>query len=311
MLPSVRDRMESLCRALPTNGFHKEEALRIFHEINRPNDEIVVLSFLESAEEGISERFRAAFQSQQMLLRSHRLHASLLSSVISGNPSHSALQHQQHGEDTFIAPLDWYICDVLCASYLISHAEASLVEGGPTESAWMDKILSERQQRAQQAFFCYHAWTYLHSSLLRIAPFTLGQQRQLGISSLVAEGDRQHLPFSCGRRNHVKQVQVWNSLGNLQPLRTTLNDFGRLGPTFRGRDLIQSRTVFAPSCLDVTREFVGMHGDFSTMSPFLRSWRAGEESVITWLLFMHREAGKARPMTVSPPVVAVKASPDV
>jgi len=319
LLPTVRNRVEALCRTLPATYPARTMALQLATEMDR-DDEQDLVPLDQEEEEGISQRFRLAFHVQQAFLGLHRYHALLLAQAIRSEPSPWNGVEQEGGR-VLTVHLERYIGDVLCAYYLMGHSVSGIVEGGPTERAWMDQILAQASNH--DSVSSYRAWIYLHSTLLRTAPFTWEQQRYLGMSfptsslaSLldVSQGSllRPHLPFSCGPRNtnHSKRIKVWDALWSLETLRTTLHDFGRLGPTFRGRDFIQSQTVFPSSCIRVTREFVSMSPDaysnVSNLSPFLQSWRSGEESVIAWLLFMQKEAGKARPMTVSPPLVTVK-----
>lgn len=325
VLPTVRDRVESLHHALPASHSARPMALDMLNEIDREEREIENAPLEENnddEEENISERFRVVFQIQQNLIRAHRYHAILLTSAITSNPSPWSGVVQDGGRILTIQ-LQHYIGDVLCAYYLMGHSISGIVEGGPTESAWIDTLLLEANVNTRVATNSYHAWIYLHSTLLRIAPFTWEQQKHLGIalptsaytSSLdVAKGSllRPHLPFYCGRHNnHAKRVQLWEALRNLGSHRTKLNSFGRLGPTFRGRDLIRSQTVFPSGCLGVSRDLFNMNPDeysnVAELSPFLRSWASSsDESTISWLLFMHIEAGRTRPMTVAPPLVTVK-----
>jgi hypothetical protein len=324
LLPTVSDRINSLYHALPASYSARPTALELRIEIERGDEEIenAPLEATGNEAHNIRDRFRAVFQVQQNLVRAHRFHARLLSQAIKSNPgSWDGLE--QEGGRILSVHLQQYIGDVLCAYYLMGHSVSGIVEGGPSEDAWMDSVLSEARSTRQNAARSYRAWIYLHSTLLRMAPFAWSQQALLGIASPasaytssldVARGSllRPHLPFACGLKNHDKRAQVWDALRTCAPLRMTLNDFGRLGPTFRGRDLIQSQTVFPSSCIGVTREFCSMttndYANVNALSPFLTSWCSGEESVITWLLFLHREAGKTRPMTVAPPLVTIKCS---
>lgn len=330
VLPTVRDRMESLHHALPAGHSARAMVLDMIHEIDRDEHDIentpLVLVEISDEEENISDRFQTVFQIQQNLIRAHRYHAMLLrSAAISSNPSPWNGVQQQGGR-ILTVQLQQYIGDTLCAAYLMGHSVSGIVEGGLTENAWMDRLLMDANDLDNRvAIHSYHAWIYLHSTLLRVAPFTWEQQRQLGValpasvhtSSLdVAQGSllRPHLPFYCGRHsNHTKRVQLWEALGDLSTLCTKLNDFGRLGPTFRGRDLIRSQVIFPTCPLNVSRKFFNMnpseYSNMSTLSPFLRSWAASNppnESTMAWLLFMHIEAGRTRPMTVAPPLVIVK-----
>jgi hypothetical protein len=277
-----------------------------------------------------SQTFQDALDMNRNLVRSHRLHANLLSQSIYADPD-------TPNPNRLTVTLEQYMSDVLCAFYLMGHSVAGIVEGGPTEAEWMDAVLSEMpwmdresdlsvdsnrsedSDRSKMASVntCYRAWILLHSTLLRLAPFTREQQVRLGLGPSLPFGStfdtgllEPYRPFR-GHEFARSFLRVKDHLvQHLVPMRITLNDFGRLGPTFRGRDLIQSQTFFPLCCWLAMLQFLYTAPEAYTCprTLFMRLWIGGELPVITWLLFMQEEANKVRPMTVSPPVVTLDCS---
>lgn len=71
--------------------------------------------------------------------------------------------------------------------------------------------------------------------------------------------------------------------------------------------------MYPASVLGIAIAFDGMSpdeytcGPVSKLTPFLRTWANSDEAVIQWLLLLHIESRKARPMSVMPPVITMKA----
>jgi len=202
----------------------------------------------------------------------------------------------------------------------------------------------------------YRRWIFLHSTLLRTVPFTMEQQIQLRIqlpfpsqeeiTRNVDDDDHimennnvdddlclifPHAPFVGIPKSPIFQrllrerppsTILMNSHDNNTaplppPLRMKLNDFGHLGPTFRGRDLIRSQTIFAssPACTVVAFESWTMaaggltHNNATNgrvTNPFFEAWRQGRDDGVLWILQLHREAYKATPLTVEPHIITIK-----
>lgn len=328
LLPTVRDRVESLCRALPRST-HPSSAMAqdLLDEINRDDDDDIGQV---NNNNNNSQTFQDALDVNRNLVRAHRLHANLLSQAIYADPD-------TPDPNRLTVTLEQYMSDVLCAFYLMGHSVAGIAEGGPTEAEWMDAILSEipwvdtDSDRSEDGYrsedsnrseiasvtTCYRAWIFLHSTLLRLAPFTQEQQVRLGLVAALPFGStfdtgllEPYRPF-CGHEFAKRWLDVKDRLNQRWvAMRITLNDFGRLGPTFRGRYLIQSQTFFPLCCWSAMYKFLNTEPEEYTCprTPFMRLWIKGELPVITWLLFMQEEANKVRPMTVSPPVVTLDCS---
>ena len=83
--------------------------------------------------------------------------------------------------------------------------------------------------------------------------------------------------------------------------RTTYNHFGPLGPTFRGRDRIQSTLMRPGTLISLLKEQVEVFGSFP-----LHSWLARHDEAMQWLIQLTQECRKSRPMTVTPPLVTIE-----
>lgn len=316
LLPTVRDRVESLCLALPRSHPSSAMARELLDEINRDDIGLQVNS----------ETFQDALDMNTNLVRSHRLHANLLSQAIYANP-------YTPDPNSLTVTLEQFMSDVLCAYYLMGHSVAGIAEGGPTEAEWMDVVLSypwldsdsdllvdsnlsEERCEIASVNHCYRGWIFLHSTFLRLAPFTREQQVRLGLVSALPFGStfdtgilEPYRPF-CGHefarrwfevKFHINQYWV--------EMRITLSDFGRLGPTFLGRDSIQSYTDSPLSFWKGVFTFLSTKPEEYSCprTDSQRSWIGGENAQVmfTRLLLMQEEANKVRPMMVSPPVVSL------
>jgi hypothetical protein len=192
--------------------------------------------------------------------------------------------------------------DVICAFYLMGPVVAGIVEGCPSERAWLDSILSvdvRENGPCNNGNATYHAWVYLFSMMIRLSPLSLEELLVLGSLPTGSTGDSDlfHLPF-CGQEFLIRNWQLQQNLFHRAPIRMTVHDFGILGPTFRGRDRILSRD-FMP--LDLT---FWMFEIVTRNTTDLMTSHA-----VHFLLYMNEEAKKVRPMTVSPPVVTFDCTP--
>lgn len=380
VLPTVRDRVEALCRALPTSHPQSHVVLDLLIDI----DENVALQHEIPIHSSSSSSSRTIHAEQVLSLhrkhcRSHKLHAMILSQVIRSNPN--SIEHVYYGgggaarscvasstTPRFLTvTLDRYIGDVLCAAMLMGHGVSGIVEGGPREEDWEHTLQSELGMDQVNVDLLatalvtsdddtddvsslspmsllpmnvpvdswYRAWIYIHSALIRTAPFSKSQLLNLGLASSLdinRSADignsassatsmpaastflhRPHRPYMGGDKSVL--MQKMSLLSNWEPLRVTFNEFGRLGPTFRGRDLIQSHTIFPAGLISSVKHFSqrASTNSYSTddaatniMALHLRRWMSGDDAVIQWLLEVHGSVGKARPMTVMPPMACFR-----
>jgi hypothetical protein len=325
MLPTVYDRIFSLSKVL--------SRLHPFHPL--------VMELLKSLSEDCDDKKHcqlSLIESHSYNIRPHKLHCIILRSVMESNPLHVDLGRPVYGRnlDALSVTLERYIGDVICAFYLFGHSASGIVEASPKDDAWSQRVMADlnldvtANQSNENSSNCgiglvswYRAWIFLHSSLLRIAPFSWNHQTRLGVASPtpsssnlanndVAEGSllRPHIPF-----RGMPKSSFWSLLSetsNFPPLRVTFNSFGPLGPTFRGRDMIESMMIYPASVLGTLVCFEKMdpheylRGPTTNFRPFLQSWVNGGDVVIQTILHLHEQARRTRPMNVIPPLISLE-----
>ena len=339
LLPTVRDRIDSLAEVLPSSypSYAKVIALRGF----------IRQSIKPDAVSGHDCCFSQLMSNHRQLILCHRLHSEILAEAIFAVPDNieRRLSGVQSGVEAVLnVSLERYIGDVMCAFYLMGHTVSQIVEGGPGESTWVRRIYSELNMSASDrdevdpsegettagpvcSYTWYRTWVFLHSSLLRIAPTSWDQQKRLGIASPtpeissstasidVARGSLLSPPRPfAGEGSKLALIGALSRISHSSPLRVTYNSFGRLGPIFRGRDLIQSHVIQLRNVVNLYHTFDLLapeeysRGPVSGMPPFLRAWAADEHEISISLLELHGQSRKARPMTVLPPLVTFRDS---
>lgn len=357
VLPSVYQRIVCLHRSLPTNHRLRAQVRFLVEELKPIDDET---HGDRSRALPCGERFSECLLELRRQSRAHRLHASITKSVMRGyhhesrydcwratpradscarspstaNASLIATRgietmrgNQRHPDPETTVALDDYIGDVLCAYFLMGHSAAMIVEGGPSERCWMDLILDEVSASTVCTKSWYLAWVFMHSTLLRTAPFTHQQRSVLGLdlpeaTTLRAPGGEQAaeenavppllppaLPFmGVEKRSLMYCMRMFRvDLETEAVLKITFNDFGRLG-AFRGRDDIRTVLV-APVSINRTLTTISGQLPSAYQSPelvqFIRQWRGGSDAGIRWMLEAHAEAFKTRPMTVAKPTISI------
>eukprot|EP00563_Minutocellus_polymorphus_P003234 CAMPEP_0181029912 /NCGR_PEP_ID=MMETSP1070-20121207/5448_1 /TAXON_ID=265543 /ORGANISM="Minutocellus polymorphus, Strain NH13" /LENGTH=442 /DNA_ID=CAMNT_0023107247 /DNA_START=37 /DNA_END=1365 /DNA_ORIENTATION=+ len=261
--------------------------------------------------------------------RAHRLHAEILM---------DAIQPQLNNDEANFASakvsLERYIGEVQVAYFFISHTVSGLVEGGPSEENWMDATLKNISSRTESAtpYSWYKAWIFLHSTVLRTAPFLPEHSKLLGIEPRmlmpgISADDGLSLPraeliednlglpplipppppfVGADKRIMMSRMSQFN---DEMPMKITKYGFGGLGPAFRGRDNVSSETIWPMRAISVITAFTGLAAAHyqSPTSPAALRWREGTEPGIRWLLDTHAESSKSRPMTVLPPFISITA----
>ena len=110
--------------------------------------------------------------------------------------------------------------------------------------------------------------------------------------------------------------RVFGSIGDplhVGLLQTTLNHFGPLGPTFRGRDSVTTQTMspytligllMDNSRLLLTDPYFGLNenGGRAMMGRFL----SDDDALLKWVTDLRQESKRVRPMTVLPPLVTIR-----
>jgi len=268
-MPTVQERVDQLYKRIPSSHPLCSTVQELCHELSRDIEEENLTRCLPN--------FNSLFPRLQQVLRAHKLHAFILWKAIHSNPlvNDNAIHSNPCTENS--TTLSRYMGDVFCITYLINQSNLRLVEGGPTNATFI------RELRHQSDSSCYQSWVYMHSSILRVKPFTTEQRDRLGIPEFF--GVSEMIPNDC----HINEFFLSSAMT------LVYNEFGPLGPAYRGRDVVRLRDISA------RRLFA-----FFVSSDIL-----GEttRSALEWFCSVHEEARKVRPMTVRAPVVRLCSRP--
>ena len=345
VLPTVKERIEGLWKSFPRNHPSKPMICELLMDLETNP----TIHHHDSS-------YVTTMNVYQKVIRSLKLHSQLLTGVILSNPkqcynssntntdqrsrvlSSSVTGNQNHFIDNeqLCVELERYIGDVLIAQCFMGNSIAGIVEGAPIacEEKWIQKIFEDinlipREEDKQNIIspnVWYRFWVFLHSTILRTAPFSRRQMDSLGL--LPSHHFHQHydcttplLPFVGTRKFHW---MTYLTQHHLEAIRITYNQFGTLGPTFRGRDRVQSFVVDPLTAIDIIIKFDALFEKSkqsssqnsinidSTSSPLhnrvLQSWLTERDPNIRWILDSHAEVTKTRPMTVSPPLVVINST---
>ena len=339
VLPTVASRIPKLYRALPASHPEHDRARELFLDLKElllPSDDFDVSH---------PRDFSTLFSTLVRLCKAHKLHATILSNVITNDPQHfdpslpqdfRSQARPQPDSTRLSVSLERYIGDVLIACYLMAHSIAGLVrEGAPTEAKWVQKLqdtafsslsplASQRHEedpdddlfdddsdddeeqlpRRLNATGWYHVWVYYYSTLLRISLLTLDQQERLGIdysSGIRLQGGfiQPHAPFYGSRTNLNLMVTSYFSVRPRAAMRTTVNQFGPLGPAFRGRDEMTSRVMEADDIVYSINSAVPIGTANTSQLP-------PNPLVLQWMMDLYQECKRTRPMTVDPPLIRIE-----
>jgi hypothetical protein len=344
-IPSIFERTTSLYHAMPVSHPSNDYIRELISDLKDQ-------TFLQNQSLTTQQAdFPLTLKQLKRCTKAHRLHATILAlCTIKSNPipcsRYSAVNSNAApvGPTSLSVSLDQYIGDVVCAYYLMGHAIAGIIEGSASHSTWTKHILSLlHQEEPHHALSWYKFWIYLHSTLLRSFPFKPAQMKTLLGSTCGIQGitipeciDYVH-PHYCyvgmepqGVYETTKLVRtLLLQLGNdfAEPpaptLRvahqTTMNHFGPLGPAYRGRDEIRTRTMnpfsllhrlHHPSyCIPTTWFLVEQKEHVILDSRTFQAWFSESDTVIRWMLELKQECSKSRPMTVMPPIVTIEPLP--
>uniref|UniRef100_A0A7S3P6M9 F-box domain-containing protein n=1 Tax=Amphora coffeiformis TaxID=265554 RepID=A0A7S3P6M9_9STRA len=249
MVPSLYDRLCDLYKHIPSGH-------PMVNTIRQMRDDLAHDIVIDGYTRAFNH-FADVFNLYQKLLRVQRMHSAILHHVLRSNPM----------EKEGAVNLDRYVGDVLCVAYLFHQDMLRLIEGGPTTLSLMQNLTASKS--------CYLSWVHLHSSILRVKPFTSAQRHRLGI------------PEFCGLSEMGVPNDEFHQFFLSSEMTLVFREFGPLGPAFRGRDIVRLREIPA-------------RGLFAYMS---NERGAVEELAMEWLCLVHEQTRKARPMTVRPPQV--------
>jgi len=200
-------------------------------------------------------------------------------------------------------PLHEYVGDVLTVTYLLSSSDSthscSCAEGSPTQQS----VATDAHPAAYTN--SYASWVLLHSGILRTKLFSESERTTLGIPEFEGVQHNTSTSTSTGRLYH-RRTSAWslstdrfrNDAFMASELTLVYDEFGPLGPSFRGRDVVRIRQVSAQcllayySCPPVPRQ-QQQQGDRG----------AAGRVALEWMCLAHEQAFRTRPMTVREPVI--------
>jgi hypothetical protein len=197
--------------------------------------------------------------------------------------------------------LHQYIGDVLCLTYLwhdcttnCSFAEGSGKRLLPTQTKTTTTSATTTKSM-------YQSWILLHSSILRSQTFSGTERARLGIPNFVAAapGTENNKIKNATVTNMIERYnrQLWaQPVIPLDVIRTSAfmnstltvvyDDFGPLGPSFRGRDVVRMCEVTA-------------HCFLAAMSASMQA----RATAFEWMAVAHETAVQTRPVSVRAPLV--------
>jgi hypothetical protein len=256
-IPTVQESVEELCKRMPSTHGLRHIVIELRAELRTEHD----------LQEFASKRvvFEELFSAQQQIVNAHKLHAKILSDAIRFDPL--------DGGNT--TSLQQYIGDVLIVAYLINQSTLRLVEGGPTIATFTRELHKESENTLG-----YKSWVFMHSSILRVKPFTSDQRLRLRIPDLCKVSE--FLPNDCYINDDFLSSKMT----------VVIDDFGPLG-AFRARDVVSLRDISA-------RRLFAFFISNDTRTQELRETTQG---ALDWLCLVHEEARKTRPMTVRSPLI--------
>jgi len=275
VFPTVQQRAEELAEKIPSahSQSHSVVELRNSLRLNLSKD---------IAEASRSDAPKAALLALLIkVVCPLRLHAQILKHALYSRPNNMGAREG--------CPLPEYVGDVLAVAYLLnadSTHYCSSVEGSPTHF----HIGNNNS---------YVSWVLIEAAILRTKVFSEEQRTVLGIpefepTRLSLDGEPTRL--SLAAELYRQRTSAWSvpmdrfrsEAFMSSELTLVYDDFGPLGPSFRGRDVVRIRQISA-----------------QCMLAYLSSPIFGEAGRVAteWMCLAHEQAYKTRPMTVREPVV--------
>jgi hypothetical protein len=213
-----------------------------------------------------------------------KLHARILK---------EALYSERHEGST---ELHRYIGDVLCVAHLLydCNSNCSFAEGSPSPFSLAEAI-------RQSPSSCYRSWVLMHAGILRTKLFSDHERLRLGIDDLSGTAandlDTASTMATTSVRLYNRSASTWtlpmdcyrSDAFMASEMVLVYDDFGPLGPSFRGRDIVRVRDLSAHSMLAY----------FTS----IRNEGAASREALEWMCLAHEQTFKARPMSVRTPVV--------
>jgi hypothetical protein len=239
----------------------------------------------------------------QRLILPLKLHSTILMNTVLS----------QHCYKSTTTSLDNYIGDVLCVTYLFYDFDQQYpyyAEGSIT-SHWL------RQKLRRYTPTCYQSWVLIHSSILRTKQFTNQQRHRLGLSDgLQLENNITNNVLTKDIKNSISlnKTSGWNIAIDL--IRTdqfvksemciVYDEFGPLGPSFRGRDIVRVRDLTADAILECLLYYsIDSNTRNASQVEHVRNTSSTREA-FEWICIVHEQAFQSRPMSVRLPMIRFK-----
>jgi len=271
-LPTVQERAEQLCHRIPESHPLHELVDELRKELLRDVDSSQLVSSPLC--------FALLLTLHRLVVRPLKLYSLILCRVVYSDPLSKSCEGGTpiiSNSSTVTASLDQYMGDVMALTYLIQFSDLGIVEGGPTNASCARQI---HRSMTLEPVSCYRAWVYMHSSILRVKKFTKAQRKRLGIPEGLCKVSEM-IPHDCYVDERFMSSEMI----------LAFYEFGRLGPAFRGRDVVEVREMPARSLFAFfVTDNVHFQGETT-------------RSALEWLCLLHEQTRKVRPMTVSPPVI--------
>jgi hypothetical protein len=291
-IPTVREQIRTLSRVVPSTH-------SLCDDIHRLHDSLLEMVSIDDCSR--RKNFHELFAWHCRATREMKLHARIWSSVF--RPLTKSAQRAACGGTT--VQLDQYIGDVLIVAHLFNHSFLKLAEGSNVIQVTRKPKATRTSLEAPKSSRSYHALISAHADILRMHPWTtatLAQQeivkiKDQSIVSSFLNGDPITYHCDC---NAIADLA-------LTSITFVVDRFGPLGPTFRGRDVVQTSTLNY-------RDIVHHHHALCELPPGLPEWWQDDEylvhrvlttsrRVIDWILLLHSESQKTRPLSTRAPCI--------
>lgn len=317
VFPTVQDRAEQLASEIPAMYPLKKTVQELCESLRATDGDCELPRSPNPTPRNMIDLLRQT-------VRPLKLHAEVLNAAL-----------RSGGCDVGCTELHQYIGDVLCVAYLLydcddsgsSNNNCSFAEGSPTPYR-----LAESIRRSPPS--CYRSWVLMHASILRTQQFSDRERSLLGIHGLqsppeadlefhatMASFEAQIYSKSRSSGSGMPQSAGWTMPMDSYRTETFLqsemvlvyDDFGPLGPSFRGRDVVRVRDLSAQSmlaCFTSSNVAAAAAATVSTAAEAIAVTTddagrgdARRREALAWMCVAHEQAFQARPVSVRTPVV--------
>lgn len=178
--------------------------------------------------------FDQVFDAFQSVVKAHKLHATLVSSVIDND-----LSTTTDNEYRFQVPILQFMGDILICYHCFYLVEQGMFQG-VNDMNWVFRMFDALTRQQKKAWKWYHNYVFYYCFLLRMKVKSAEDCKKLGLLSDAMVQTDTYLEIPKYKNSLVKQLMIAISVGECE-LHLTLLSFGPLGQGrgFRGRDEIE------------------------------------------------------------------------